>query len=82
MGPRDTLKTYNPVTLVVGCLFVACGLWVVVEALLHGVGTNWWRTTAGAAGGIVMFLLVIVIPISLGAAIIHNQLRLRKNSTR
>ena len=79
MGPRDTLKTYNPVTLVVGCGFVACGLWVVAEVLLDGVSTNWWRTAAGAAGGIVMLLLCIVVPISLGAAIIHNQLRLRRN---
>ena len=80
MSLRDTFETYNPVTLVVGCGFVACGLWVVFEVLLHGVYANWWRTAAGAAGGIVMFLLCIVVPISLGAAVIHKQLRLRRNS--
>ena len=78
MSLRDTFETYNPVTLVVGCGFLACGLWVVFEVLTRGIRANWWRTAAGAAGS-VMFLLCIVVPISLGAAIIHKQLRLRRS---
>ncbi|MGA9305189.1 MAG: hypothetical protein WBW31_07295 [Candidatus Sulfotelmatobacter sp.] len=79
MSLRDTFETYNPVTLVVGCGFLACGFWVLFEVLTHGIRANWWRTVAGAAGGLVMFLLCIVVPISLGAAIIHKQLRLRRS---
>jgi multisubunit Na+/H+ antiporter MnhG subunit len=69
---RDTFETYNPITLGVGCLFVACGVWAVLELLLHGVRT--------VLGGIVVVILAVFVPVSIGAAIIHNQLRLRKNS--
>jgi len=72
MSLLDTYKTYNPVTLVVGCGFVAYGLWLVSELLLHGVCT--------ILGGVFIFVFFICIPASLGIAIIHNQLRLRKNS--
>jgi hypothetical protein len=72
MSLRDTFQTYNPVTLVLGWLFVACGAWAVVELLLRGVRT--------ALGGIVVFVFAGLIPVSIGAAIIHNQLRLRKKS--
>ena len=68
----DTYRTYNPVTLIVGCGFVACGLWTVSELFLHGVHT--------VLGGVVIFILFILIPTSLGIAIIHNQLQLRKHS--
>jgi len=71
MSLRATFETYNPVTLAVGCIFVACGLWVVFEVVLHGLRT--------AAGGFVL-VLVAVMPVTLGVAIVHNQLRLRKNS--
>jgi len=33
-----------------------------------------------AIGGIVAFVLAVLIPVSIGAAIIHNQLRLQKRS--
>jgi hypothetical protein len=68
----DTFKTYNPVTLAVGCLFVLCGSWTVFEVIMHGVRTS--------AGGIFIFVMFVLLPVSLGVAIIHNQLRLRRNS--
>jgi hypothetical protein len=72
MSLRDTFGTYNPVTLGVGCFFVACGAWTVLELLLHGVRT--------VLGGIVVVVLTVFVPVSIGVAIIHNQLRLRKDS--
>jgi len=72
MSLRDTFQTYNPVTLIFGWLFVACGVWAVAELLLRAVRT--------VLGGIVVFVLAVLIPVSIGAAIIHNQLRLRKKS--
>jgi multisubunit Na+/H+ antiporter MnhG subunit len=72
MSLRDTFERYNPVTLGVGCLFVACGAWTVLELLLHSVRT--------ILGGIVVVVLAVFVPVSIGTAIIHNQLRLRKNS--
>jgi len=72
MSLRDTFQTYNPVTLVVGCFFVAYGAWMTLELLLHGVRTF--------LGGIIVFILAVFMPVSIGIAIIHNQLRLRKNS--
>ncbi len=68
---RDTFKTYNPVTLAVGCLFVVCGLWIVFAILYYGTRT--------LVGGLVVFVLGALIPLSLGAVIIRDQLRSRKN---
>jgi hypothetical protein len=70
MSLLDTFKTYNPVTLTVGCLWVAVGLWAIFMLL----------PTRTLIGDVFILVLCVVIPISLGAAIIHNQLRLRKNS--
>ena len=72
MSLRDTFKTYNPVTAVVGCGFVFAGIWTIFQALVHGVRTH--------IGGVFVFVLFVLIPISLGVAIIHNQLSLRKTS--
>jgi hypothetical protein len=71
MNGLDTFKTYNPVTLSMGCLWVAVGFWVVFELIRHGTRT--------AIGGAFIFVLFVFIPIGLGAAIIQNQLRLRKH---
>ena len=73
MSLLDTYKVYNPITVVVGCLFVSVGLWLLFELVLHGA-----RTTAG------IFVIVVfaALPISVGAATIHKQLQLRRNSTR
>jgi hypothetical protein len=71
MSLRGTFERYNPVTIGVGCGFVACGLWIIFELVLHGVRT--------AVGGVVLVLFA-AIPVSLGVAIIHNQVRLRRNS--
>jgi hypothetical protein len=73
MGARDTLKIYNPVTLVVGCAFVVFGIVALVE-LLPGTPT--------AIGDVFILVLFVLLPIGLGAAIIQNQLRLQKNSRR
>ena len=72
MSLLDTFKTYNPVTLTVGIFFVGCGGWTITELALHGVRT--------AIGGVFVVVLFVLIPVSLGMAIVHNQLRLRKNS--
>ena len=69
MSHRDTFKTYNPVTLTLGIGFLAGGFWLVAILLLHGART--------AIGGVVIILFA-VLPFSLGATIVHNQLRLRK----
>jgi hypothetical protein len=71
MSARDTLKIYHPVTLVVGCGCVMFGILASVE-LLPGTPT--------VIGDIFILTLFVLLPISLGAAIIHNQLRLRRNS--
>jgi len=72
MSLVDTFKTYNPVTLALGIFFVAAGVWTITMLVLHGVRT--------AIGGVVVVVLVVLIPVSLGMAIVQNQLRLRKNS--
>jgi len=72
MSLLDTFKTYNPVTLAVGTFFMAVGVWTIAELVLHPV-----RTTIG---GVFVVVLFVLIPVSLGAAIVHNQLRLRRNS--
>ena len=72
MKLTDTFKTYNPITLTVGCGFVLCGFWTLFEVVTHGVST--------VAGGIFVFVMAVILPLSLGVAIIHNQLRLRRNS--
>jgi len=72
MSLGDTFKTYNPVTLTLGILFVAAGFWTIAMLLAHGVRT--------AVGGLFIFVLFILFPLSLGIAIIHNQLGLRKRS--
>lgn len=72
MSLLDTFKTYNPVTLTLGIFFVAGGVWTITELVLHGVRT--------AIGGVFIVVLFVLIPVSLGMAIVHNQLRLRKNS--
>jgi hypothetical protein len=69
----DTFKTDNPVTVAVGCFFVGCGLWILFELLSHG--------TVTLIGGFVIFGLAALMPIGLGVAIIHNQIRLRKHSS-
>jgi TRAP-type C4-dicarboxylate transport system permease small subunit len=73
MSLLHTYKVYNPITLLMGCLFVGVGMWLLFELVRHGV-----QTTAG------IFVIVVfaALPISIGAAIIHNQLQLRRNSTR
>jgi hypothetical protein len=57
----------------VGCLFVSVGLWLLFELVRQGV-----RTTLG------IFAIVIfaALPIGVGAAIIRNQLQMRRNSAR
>ena len=72
MSLLDTFKTYNPVTLAVGIFFMAVGVWTIAELVLHGVRT--------AIGGVFVVVLFVLIPVSLGMAIVHNQLRLRRNS--
>jgi hypothetical protein len=70
MSMRDTFEVYNPVTLLLGCFFGGSGLWLAIEYALHG------RHTAAA----ICFIAVwVVLLIGLGAAIIHNQLSLRRN---
>jgi hypothetical protein len=59
----DTFKTYNPVTLALGFFFVAGGAWTITMLILRGV----------------VVVLFALIPGGLGIAIVHNQLRLRKN---
>ena len=54
-----------------GCLFVVCGLWIVFVILYYGTRT--------LVGGLVVFVLGAFIPLRLGAAIIREQLRARKN---
>jgi hypothetical protein len=71
MSGLDTFKTYSPVTLGVGFLFVAVGLWAAFE-FLPGTRT--------AIAGAFIFVLFVFIPISLGVAIMRNQLRLRRIS--
>jgi hypothetical protein len=61
----DTFKTYNPVTLAVGCLFVACGFWTVFEVVLHGART--------ALGGVFIFVLFVLVPVSLARGCNHTQ---------
>jgi hypothetical protein len=68
----DTFTTYNPVTLIMGCYWVLAGFWVAFELITRPA-----RTFAGAIFVIVMFVL---LPVGLGAAIIHKQLRLRRKS--
>lgn len=72
MSLTDTFKTYNPVALAVGCVFVFGGLWTGFEVVMHGVRT--------VLGGIFVFVIAVLLPLSLGVAVIHNQLRLRRNS--
>ena len=72
MSLLDTFKTYNPVTLAVGIFFMAVGVWAIAELVLHRVRT--------AIGGVFVVVLFVFIPVSLGTAIVHNQLRLRRNS--
>ena len=72
MNLFDTYKTYNPVTLAVGIFFVGAGVWTIAALLLHGVRT--------VVGGIFVVVLFVLIPVSIGTAIVHNQLRLRKIS--
>ena len=78
MSLRDTFEVYNPITLAVGCLFLGCGVWVLFEVLLNRHLNVAMLDLRAAIGLMVMFALVVLIPIALGAAIIHNQLRLRK----
>jgi hypothetical protein len=73
MSLLDTYKTYNPVTVAVGCMFVGAGFWLLFELVRHGA-----RTTAG----IFVIVLLAALPISVGAATIHNQLQLRRNARR
>jgi hypothetical protein len=72
MSLLDTYKTHNLVTLATGCLFVAGGLWIVCEFMIHGVRT--------VAGGIFIFVVCVAPITSVEAAIIHNQLRLRREA--
>jgi len=74
MSLFDTFKTYNPVTLTVGIFFMAGGVWTITELVLHGVRT--------AIGGVFVVVFFVLIPVSLGMAIVHNQLRLRKKVIR
>ena len=67
----DTFKKYHPVTLIVGIGFVASGVWA---AFMFLPGTP---TLEGLA---FILLFFVVIPVTLGAAIIQNQLRLRRKS--
>jgi len=71
MSLWDTFETYNPVTLLVGCGFVGAGLWVTIQFALHG---------KHSAAGIFVMSIFILMPVSVGVAIIHNQLRLRRIS--
>jgi len=73
MSLWDTFETYNPVTLLVGCGFVGLGVWVTIQFALHG---------RHSVGGVLVMSIFILMPFSLGTAIIHNQLRLRKISKR
>lgn len=72
MSLLDTFRTYNPVTLAVGSFFVLCGVSSITELVLHGVRI--------AIGGVFVVVLFVLIPVSLGIAIVDKQLRLRKNS--
>jgi len=72
MSLGDAFKTYNPVTLALGIFLVAAGLWTITELVVYGVRT--------AIGGVFVVVLFVLIPVSLGMAIVQNQLRLRKNS--
>ena len=69
--PIKHSKTYNPVNLVLGCVFVFCGLWVA-HKFLFSVPTF--------IMGIFVFDAFVLLPIIFGVSIIRNQLRLRKNS--
>jgi hypothetical protein len=73
MSLRDTFETYNPVTLAVGCFFVAAGCWIIFEFAMHAS-----RTLVGAA----VILVFASMPISIGAAIVHSQFRLRRSSNK
>ena len=72
MSRDDWFKNYNPVTLALGILFIAAGVWTITELVVHGVRTS--------IGGVVIVVLGVLVPLSLGLVIIQNQLRLRKNS--
>jgi uncharacterized membrane protein len=67
----NTFKTYNPITLVAGILFVGAGIWGALS-YLRGVPT--------VQGFLFVLVLAVLLPVCLGAAIIRNQLRLRKTS--
>src|SRR5947209_12761846 len=67
----NTFKTYNPITLVVGISFVGVGIWGALFCL-RGVPTS--------EGLVFILVFAVLLPLSLGAAIIENQLRLRKKS--
>jgi len=71
MSLWDTFETYHPVTLLLGCGFLGAGLWVTIQFALNG---------KHSAASIFVMSIFILMPVSLGTAIIHNQLRLRKSS--
>ena len=59
------VKTYNPVTLAVGCLFVVCGFGIFFAILHYGTRT--------LVGGLIVFILGALMPLSLGVVIIRDQ---------
>ena len=69
-----TFKTYNPVTLLVGVGFVAGGGWIVFELAPHAFSLRNWP-------GLAFLTVSGFMPIGIGAAVIRNQLRLRRKST-
>jgi hypothetical protein len=72
MSRTDIFKTYSQVTLGVGFGFEFCGVWNFREFMTHELRT--------VAGSILFVVIFVLLPLSVGGAIIPNQLRLRRKS--
>src|SRR5437763_63102 len=70
MSGRGTFEEYHPITFAVGVFFVATGLWVIVQLVWSGVRT--------AIGGVFILVIFVILPIGIGSAIIHGQLKAKK----
>jgi hypothetical protein len=68
---RDTFDVYNPLIVLLGCGFAGSGLWLAIEYALHGKHN---------VVGVCFIGTWIVLLISLGVAIVHKQLMLRRQS--
>jgi hypothetical protein len=71
MSVRDTFDVYNPVTVLLGCGFAGSGLWLAIEYAVHGKHN---------VVGVCFIGIWVILLITLGVAILHKQLMLRRQT--